>query len=416
MNTYWHSVFLHQEKCTGCTNCMHKCPTQAIRVIDGKARIMEERCIDCGECIKVCPFHAKDAKTDQLNDLARFRYNVALTTIPMYGQFPTEYDMQRVFNTFLRMGFNEVYDVALAADTISAYLQEHIDAADDDIKPLISTYCPAVTRLIQIRYPNLIDNIIPIESPTEIAARQARARIRERLGYKDDEIGVFLITQCPAKVTSIKRPLGLDMSQVSGAISFKSLYPRILKLYETMTGEMADIEQGSGRGIGWGRVGGQSYAIDMDNYIAVDGIEEVIKVLDKVDLDMLKNIDFLEGYACVTGCCGGPLNIENPFVAKSRIRKHAKRPARYTVDELKAMCAYENILWTNAIEPHPILKLDKDFKKAIEMMTQIEAITKLLPGLDCGACGSPTCRVLAEDVVTGRAKFEDCIVKKGKEK
>ncbi len=416
MTMYWHSVFLHQDKCTGCTNCMHRCPTQAIRVIDGKARIMEERCIDCGECIRVCPFHAKDAKTDQLADLAKYRYNVALPTIPIYGQFPTDYDMQRLFNTFLRMGFNEVFDVALAADTISAYLKDHIDDADPEIKPLISTYCPAVTRLIQIRYPGLIDNIIPIESPSEIAARQARKIIKEKTGLKDEEIGVFLITQCPAKVTSIKRPLGLDHSLISGAISFKTLYPRILKLYETMTGEMAEIEQGSGKGIGWGRVGGQSYAIDMDNYIAVDGIDEVTKVLDKVDMDMLKNIDFIEGYACVTGCCGGPLTIENPFVAKSRIRKQAKKEQRYTDEELKSRCAFENMIWTNAIEPHPILKLDKDFKKAIDMMSQIEAITKLLPGLDCGACGSPTCRVLAEDVVMGRARFEDCIIRKGKEK
>jgi iron only hydrogenase large subunit-like protein len=413
MTTYWHSVFLHQEKCTGCTNCMHRCPTHAIRVIDGKARIMEERCIDCGECIKVCPYHAKDAKTDQLSDLAKYRYNVALPTIAMYGQFPIDYDMQRVFNTFLRLGFNDVFDVALAADTISAYLKEHIEGASADIKPLISTYCPAVTRLIQIRYPALIDSIIPIESPSEIAARQARKRARELTGFSDDEIGVFLITQCPAKVTSIKRPIGLDQSQVSGAISFKGIYPRILKLYETMTGEMVPIEQGSGKGIGWGRVGGQSYAIDMDRYIAVDGIDEVTKVLDKVDMELIKTIEFIEGYACVTGCVGGPLNVENPFVAKSRIRTHAKREQRYTDEELKSKCAFENIIWTNEIEPHPILKLDKDFKKAIVLMSKIEALTKQLPGLDCGACGSPTCRVLAEDVVLGRGKMEDCIVKRG---
>ena len=47
-------------------------------------------------------------------------------------------------------------------------------------------------------------------------------------------------------------------------------------------------------------------------------------------------------------------------------------------------------------------------------MTKIEELYKQLPGLDCGACGSPTCRSLAEDVVLGRAKFEDCIVRKRK--
>lgn len=58
MNTYFHSVRLDEEKCMGCTNCIKRCPTQAIRVRNGKAHIISERCIDCGECIRVCPHHA----------------------------------------------------------------------------------------------------------------------------------------------------------------------------------------------------------------------------------------------------------------------------------------------------------------------------------------------------------------------
>ena len=50
MNTYFHSVRLDEEKCMGCTNCIKRCPTQAIRVRSGKAHIISERCIDCGTC------------------------------------------------------------------------------------------------------------------------------------------------------------------------------------------------------------------------------------------------------------------------------------------------------------------------------------------------------------------------------
>ena len=52
MKRYFHSVTLDSEKCKGCTNCIKHCPTEAIRVRDGKARIIKERCIDCGECIR----------------------------------------------------------------------------------------------------------------------------------------------------------------------------------------------------------------------------------------------------------------------------------------------------------------------------------------------------------------------------
>ncbi|MBQ1183381.1 MAG: 4Fe-4S binding protein, partial [Clostridia bacterium] len=59
MNTYLHSVSLNEEKCTGCTTCLKHCPTEAIRIKDGRAVINPGRCIDCGECIRVCPHEAK---------------------------------------------------------------------------------------------------------------------------------------------------------------------------------------------------------------------------------------------------------------------------------------------------------------------------------------------------------------------
>ena len=40
--TYFHSVTLDAEKCKGCTNCIKRCPTEAIRVRNGKAQIIKE--------------------------------------------------------------------------------------------------------------------------------------------------------------------------------------------------------------------------------------------------------------------------------------------------------------------------------------------------------------------------------------
>ena len=34
----------------------------------------------------------------------------------------------------------------------------------------------------------------------------------------------------------------------------------------------------------------------------------------------------------------------------------------------------------------------------------------LLPGLDCGACGAPSCEALAEDVVRGTGQVTDCVL------
>ena len=69
MEAFFHSVRLDEEKCEGCTNCIKRCPTEAIRVRNGKAHIISERCIDCGECIRICPHHAKYAECDSFNKI-----------------------------------------------------------------------------------------------------------------------------------------------------------------------------------------------------------------------------------------------------------------------------------------------------------------------------------------------------------
>ena len=76
MDTYFHSVVLEKELCMGCTNCIQKCPTEAIRVQQGKAKILNEKCIDCGECIRTCPYRAKVAQTDGWESLGDYRYTI----------------------------------------------------------------------------------------------------------------------------------------------------------------------------------------------------------------------------------------------------------------------------------------------------------------------------------------------------
>ncbi len=409
MDKYWHSVVLDNDYCNGCTNCLSRCPTQAIRVIDGKAKIMKERCIDCGECLKICHFHAKGTLSDNLEKIFEYKYKVALPSISMYGQFSAEYDIEDIFQSLYKLGFDMVYDVAYAADILTKYQNELLKDPTVE-KPVISTYCPAITRLIQIRYPSLIDNITCLESPMEIAARQVKKKLMAEKGLEFEEIGVFYIAQCPAKITSIKQPLGLEKSYIDGGISLESIYSRLIKVVDKGSREFPITQTASGNGVGWGMVGGQSFGLDTERYLAVDGIEEVIRVLDKMELGKLPEIDFFEGYACVTGCSGGVLNVENPFMAKARIRMKSTELKSYNPDEIDSNLTREDLEWDQEMEARTILKLDKDFKIALKKMSDLEEIANKLPGIDCGACGAPTCRALAEDIVMNRAQYSDCLL------
>ena len=158
------------DKCVGCTNCIKRCPTEAIRVREGKAQIISERCIDCGECIRVCPHHAKKAQHDPFELLKDFTYTVALPAPALYGQFNHLDDIDIVLTGLKAIGFDDVFEVSRGAEIISDATRQLLE--DGKLKkPVISSACPAVVRLIRVRFPDLCDHVLPLKAPMEVAAR-----------------------------------------------------------------------------------------------------------------------------------------------------------------------------------------------------------------------------------------------------
>ncbi|MFQ3549200.1 MAG: [Fe-Fe] hydrogenase large subunit C-terminal domain-containing protein [Armatimonadota bacterium] len=417
---FFHSVQLFEEHCKGCVNCIKHCPTEAIRVREGKAHIIENKCIDCGECVRICPNQAKIVITDKLDDLSKYKYNIALPAPAIYGQFLEGTDPWQIVATLIKIGFNWVYDVAYAADIVSEKIRQFV-SENKSTRPLISSACPAVVRLVQVRFPNLVEHIIPVISPMRLAAQLALEEAIERTGFSKDEIGLFFISPCPGKVSAAYDPVGFQEKAVTGVISIAEIYPL---LYENLVKEQKDIDRytkglevGSGLGIGWARSGGEAQSVGGSMQIAVDGIHSVIKILEDVERGKLSDIDFIEAQACNGGCVGGVLTVENPYITRRRIRLLASNMPDNTklaenLDKIKAVTKRDEIFIHNKpLMPRPTIKLDNDMVVAIQKMEQMEQIAKNLPGLDCGSCGAPNCEALAEDVVRGYATELDCIFK-----
>jgi heterodisulfide reductase subunit A2 len=55
-------AFIITDLCNGCAGCVPICPTRAITMQDGKAKIDPFQCTGCGACIPVCPQEAIDFK------------------------------------------------------------------------------------------------------------------------------------------------------------------------------------------------------------------------------------------------------------------------------------------------------------------------------------------------------------------
>ena len=128
MNSYDNSVYLLESQCKGCTNCIKHCPTQAIRVRNGRAVITPEFCIDCGECIRICPYHAKKAKRDFIDMIRNYEYSVALPAPSLYAQVNRLEDINILLTALKRMGFDDVYEVSAAAELISEESRKYVES------------------------------------------------------------------------------------------------------------------------------------------------------------------------------------------------------------------------------------------------------------------------------------------------
>ncbi len=411
---YFHSVVLNDDNCVGCTRCLKICPTEAIRLREGKARIIGEKCIDCGECIRICPNHAKSAITDTLDILKKFKYTIAIPSLVLYGQFPGNVGINEMLAAVKKVGFDEIYEASVGTEIITNVIKNHILKKADVRRPVINSTCPATLRLIQIRFPELLPNVADIETPMEITARLAKAEANKKTGLSMEEIGVIFISPCTARMTSVTNPLGIQKSYIDGVLSMKAVYGEILR--NISSSEAPNMTRSTKESLLWPIVGGQGEPLKTENYLAVDGIHEVIKVLEEIEMDKLEGLEFFEGMACIGGCAGGPLTIENPFIARSRMKALAKGlpNSAATEEEIKAQVRmYEDgmIRLTENIEPRAIMRLDEDISKSMRKMEMIKEMMKNLPGIDCGVCGAPTCRAFAEDIVKGENQKAICIVK-----
>ena len=422
----FHSVELKDDSCKGCTICVTTCPVEAIRVHNGKAHIREEQCIDCGECIRRCPNRAKYARTNELKELENFDYKIALVAPAFYAQFNEKYSREQIEKAILSLGFDKIYDVSDFASVITELSAEYIAQNRFEMqtqKPIISSSCPTILKLIQIRFPSLIENVLPIIPPSELAGIFARNN-----APKDKKTGIFFISPCPSKVTLVRSPLGFEKSEVDGVFSTSEMYLPVLQAVGKVAAqekentqnqpktEDENIEEYKNREVtsfAWCSSSGEAQCLEKKlsemeidcKWINASGISHAVQILEEAEDGLYCQFDFLEINACDGGCLGGPLTVIPYPVAEATLR----RTKKYKSIDIK-LPAMEEVLFSKEILPRPTRILDPDFAKARRMLESMEKIYQQLGGLDCGSCGSPSCRALAEDIVKGKAKKEDCII------
>jgi len=408
-----HALRVDEGRCTGCVECTRACPAKAIRVRGGIARILAERCIDCGECYRVCPQRAIVPVTTTHTDLSAFKYKVALPSPALYSQFGPNTLPEDVLHALLSIGFDLAYDKAYACEMVFGEVKEYIEENYSG-EPFISPVCPAVTRLVQLMFPDLTELILPFRPPREVAARAIKMDVSKRLNLPENEIGVIHITPCLAKLAAMINPPTGERPFLDGAVGISEVYGQLLVALK-QRGKAVDSERlhrSTGIGIGFGRVGGEVTDLGFEESLAVSGVKDTISILRDVERQKQRNIKYLECQICPGGCIGGPLTVQNRYVASDTISKFVKLfGVKPKMEDMMKSGEHEreHFRLSKAIRPAAVPPLDTDTSFAIGKMRLREGILRKLPGKNCAACGAPDCLTLADDIVRGLASIDDCV-------
>lgn len=414
---FHHALHFDRETCVGCSHCMRVCPTQAIRVKGGKASLLPNRCIDCGECYRVCPVEAIKVEQDDFDLIFNYRFRVAMIPGILLGQLSEEINPRQIYSVLIEMGFTHVCEIETGAEILREAMSEYIQKHPVN-RPLISAFCPAVVRLIQVKFPALVNHIIPMKPPLDVAGHYYRALLKQS-GATEEEIGLFYITPCAAKIAAIKSPVGESKSVINGVINMDFIYNRALitqKQSQAATCPLPEEAILSPEAILWSLTTGEAANMP-GRSLAIDGINNVIEFLEELENEEVSNIDFLELRACDESCAGGILTSTNRFFTTERLRKRAlaitenqsqsssfsEKGIQHFAKELTEKLSIEKIL------PRSMLKLDDNISGALEKMKKVNELMEILPCVDCGICGSPTCQSLAEDIVREEAEISHCI-------
>ncbi len=396
-------IFTADTECQDCYKCVRFCPVKAIRVNDGRAKVIAEQCTGCGRCVEVCPAHAKKVRNDleQLRQLFKGDEPIYVSLAPSYVSEFNSATPAQIINACRKLGFSEVSETALGAQLVS---REVATLLEQDFSGLmISSACPAMVDFIRLYLPGFAPAITQVLSP----ALAHCALLRTIYG---DKIKIVFIGPCIAKKNEADRRGDL-MNLALSFTEFKQLLrENKISLDEVeATADDVFVPHNSHEGALYPIEGGMIETIkalkpDLKvHYATVCGLENLRKTLEKLSPETIKEPVFLEVLACQGGCVHGPCTeLDNSgLIERLRIQSQVDLHNLSTPEEAK-----------------PIIQGTFTAQPTGEGITEPSQITSALrlvgkttreDELNCGGCGYDSCRKFATALAAGKAESSMCV-------
>jgi hypothetical protein len=310
-----------------------------------------------------------------------------------------------------RLGFEDISDyISTAYDLAALAIARQINERRKDDLPLISTYCPAVLRLIQLSHPELIDRLVGVESPLEIGVdhwRRATGRAES----------VVLLAPCPAMSMLQSLPAGRAKSNFDHVIIIRQVIRNLISEGATVNELPLSFER-NGRWLMWALHGGETRHIAATmgrplTSIVATGIRNLQDLLNELELGRLGCVEYLECRMCDQGCLGGVATSESRFMSLVRLQNLNINWTLTREERERLLALYATDIWrfSEPIRPLKQKSLSDDIQQAMARLRKMNELYATLPGIDCGSCGHPSCHAMAADLARGEGEMTNCIFK-----
>jgi Iron only hydrogenase large subunit, C-terminal domain len=339
------------DKCIKCGRCVDNCPYNAIVKFErpcakacgmdaiesdelGRAKINYDKCVSCGMCLANCPFAAIADKSQifQLITAIKNGEEIIAAIAPAFvGQFGPLATPEKVFAGIQKLGFSEVYEVAIGAD-IGAVTEAHHFAhkvATEEEPFLATSCCPSWSMMAKKLFPDLAPYVSSALTPMVATARIIK---KEHPNAK-----IVFIGPCAAKKLEAQR------RSVRSDVDFVITFEELMGMFIAKDVDFGDIgstepiDQATSNGRGYAISKGVTDAIvqqvhelypDMQiNTDHAEGLKECRKMLTLAKAGK-RNGYLLEGMGCPGGCVAGAgtiLPINKAQVAVGQFKSKAEK-------------------------------------------------------------------------------------------
>lgn len=393
---YGQVMYLEDDKCIECGNCVAACRQQGTNclLIENQGTdthislVKDNPCIACGQCSVHCPVGAIHAQNhiDKVEQalsnkkktvVFQFAPSIRVSIGEEFGLPPGSIVTGQLIAALKRLGADWITDVANGADfTTFAEAKELVERVKEKKRlPMFTSCCPAWVNYLETRFQRYLPNLTTVRSPHIISGGLTKHVFARRGKLDPYDVFVVSIMPCTSKKAEIMRPqLNYKGFKPVDAVLTTRELAYMIKQHNinlaSLPSQEADSLLGEETGSGsiYGASGGVMEAAlrtahflitgkDMTNLhlrpvrglkevkeaqltigkyslkVAVaNGMSGAIEILQKLSANP-HQYDYIEVMACPGGCIGGG---GQPVSLDNDIRRK-RQEALYSIDERNAI-------------------------------------------------------------------------------